>query len=439
MKLQHWALAAFVISLALTNSPGYGQGLTASRLGIGFNLGGQKIYGDGPFDSGIGFGMEVYGKYNINPRFFVRAAVGYGELSDDILIFGDADFSTDLINLDVQGGLNLITEGNVIPYGYVGLGGFYFNYHGSQNILKGRFLGGYGDGAFMLGGGFEIRVNPNIALDLHTDYRFTTGDDLDGYNQGKSNDGYYNFRAGITYYLNSVGFGGAKSGLQLTEKSPIDEISNEGPNESPDDELTALIEGLDNYGETADANMAVEEYIKLKSRVDQLNDAIRQKELEIEELKSQLTVRKEKIANLEKNLKQRSGALASSLNADISDFAASYEQALQNYYSREFDAAIYLFNSLLETSPTHKLASNCQYWLGECYFGKGDYAQAVESFQRVLAFDESFKRDDALLMMGRSYIKLGDKQTARQMFDQLMNDYPDSEFFQKAQQYASGL
>lgn len=439
MKFQLFVVAALVISLTLTNATSFGQGLTASRLGVGFNLGGQKIYCDGGLGSGIGFGMEIYGKYNINPRFFARAAVGYGELSDGTLIFGNADFSTDLVTLDVKGGINLITEGSVIPYAYVGLGGFYFNYHGPNNILKGRFLGGYGDASYMLGGGFEVRLNPNIALDFHTDYRFTTGDDLDGITQGKSNDGYLNFRTGLTYYLNSSGFGGSRSGVQLSEKSPLDEISDEGSGDSPDQELNALIEGLDNYGEASDANMAMEEYVKLKSRVDQLSDAIRQKEYEIEELKSQLVIRKEKISDLEKNLKQRSGALATSLNADISDFAASYEQALQNYYSKEFDAAIYLFNMLLETSPTHKLISNCQYWLGECYFGQGDYAQSVESFQKVLAYDESFKRDDALLMMGRSYIKLGDKQTARQMFDQLMNDYPDSEFFQKAQQYASGL
>jgi len=439
MKFQLFVVAALVISLALTNSPSYGQGLTASRLAVGVAVGGQKIYCDGAVGSGIGGGIDIYGKYNISPRFFTRLAIGYGELSDGTLIFGTSEFSTDLVTLDVKGGVNLLTEGNVIPYAYVGAGGFYFHYDGPNPNLKGRFLGGYGDASFMLGGGFEIRLNPNMALDFHTDYRFTTGDDLDGINQGKGNDGYLNFRTGITYYLDSSPFSGSSSSLQLSEKSPLDEISGEGFGDSPDDELNALIEGLDSYGAASDANMAMEEYVKLKSRVDQLGDAIRQKELEIEELKSQLMIRKEKISDLENNLKKRSGALASSLSADLSDFSSSYEQALQHYYSREFDAAIYMFSMLLETSPTHKLISNCQYWIGESYFGQGDFAQAVDAFQRVLAYDESFKRDDALLMMGRSYIKLGDKQTARQMFDQLMTDFPDSEYYQKARQYASGL
>ncbi|MDZ7265405.1 MAG: tetratricopeptide repeat protein, partial [candidate division KSB1 bacterium] len=154
---------------------------------------------------------------------------------------------------------------------------------------------------------------------------------------------------------------------------------------------------------------------------------------------TQLTVRKEKIAQLENNLRKRGGSLETSLNADLSDFSASYEQALQHYYSHEFEAAIYLFNSLLETSPTHRLASNCQYWLGECYFGQGDYSQALDAFKRVMAYDQSFKRDDALLMMGRSYIKLDQRELAKQMFDKLMSEYPDSEYFQKAQQYAESI
>ena len=64
---------------------------------------------------------------------------------------------------------------------------------------------------------------------------------------------------------------------------------------------------------------------------------------------------------------------------------------------------------------------------------------ALEAFQKVLAYEESFKKDDALLMMGRCYIFLGDKPTALSMFDRLMSEFPDSEYYQKAQKYANGL
>lgn len=414
------------------------QILSAGRLGLGFNAGVQKIYCEDP--SGFGLGMEGYARYKINPRFFTTIAFGYGELRQKtFIIWNDSNYSTDLITLDIKGAVNLVTEGIFIPYAYLGLGVFHFSYHGAgEKLLPGHYLGGYFDASFILGGGIETRINPNVSLDLYADYRFTTGDDLNNKRVG-ARDGYLNIRAGVTYYLARSGAGGKGSGVQLTDGSPIQEISGEGGNESPDDDLNSLLEGMDSYNETADANLNMEEYIKLKSRVDQLNDAIHQKEYEIEDLKNQLAIRKEKIAELEKNLRTRSGALSSSLDVDLSDFATSYEKALQHYYSREFDAAIYLFSMLLETSPTHRLASNCQYWLGECYFGQGDYSMGLEAFQKVLAYEESFKKDDALLMMGRCYIFLGDKQTALTMFDRLMSEFPDSEYYQKAQQYANGL
>jgi len=413
------------------------QMLSASRLGLGFNVGVQKIYCEEP--SGFGFGMEGYVRYKINPRFFTNIAFGYGELSDGTFLYDVRSYSTDLITLDVKGAANLITEGNFIPYGYLGLGVFHFSYHGAgEKLLPGRYLGGYFDASFIIGGGIEIKINPSLALDTYLDYRFTTGDDLNNKYIG-AKDGYLNIRAGFTYYLSRFGTAGKSSRAKLTDGSPIEAIAGEGAGESPDTELNSLLEGMDSYGEAADANLTMEEYIRLKSRVDQLNDAIRQKEYEIDELKTQLEIRKEKIVELEKNLRKRGAALASSLDVDLSDFSSGYEKALQHYYSREFDAAIYLFSMLLETSPTHRLASNCQYWLGECYFGQNDYAMALEAFKKVLAYEESFKKDDALLMMGRCYIFLGDKQTASSMFDQLMSEFPDSEYFQKAQKYANGL
>lgn len=417
-----------VAMLLFVFSSGWAQILNTSRLGLGFNIGGQKIYCEHPH-TGFGFGAELYAKYKISPKFFATGSLGYGELSDGTSLYDQNSFTTDLINLDVRGGMNLLMEGTYLPYVYAGLGAFNFKYSGFSE----RFF----DGALFVGGGVEARINPMIALDFSMDYRYTTGDDLNGY-AANANDGYLNIRSGITYYLSPQFSGGGESDVNISERAPIEEI--EGTNESsPDEELNALVEGLDNYEDASESNMAMEEYIKLKSRVDQLNDAIRQKELEIEELKAQLSLRKEKVTELETNLRERGGALAASLNVDLNDFATSYEQALQHFYAREYDAAIYLFSILMETSATHKLASNCQYWLGECYFGQGDYANAVNAFQKVLPYENSYKKDDALLMLGRTYIKMGDRTSAKQMFDELIYNYPDSEYIEKAQQYASGL
>jgi tol-pal system protein YbgF len=162
---------------------------------------------------------------------------------------------------------------------------------------------------------------------------------------------------------------------------------------------------------------------------------IQQKELEIEDLHFQLSSRNERINQLEQTMKNRGSRLSTAFSIDDTEITTNYEQALESYYAREYDAAIYVFNSILETNPNHRLAGNCQYWIGECYFGKKHYDSAVDAFKNVFKYNESAKKDDALVMMGRSYLELGDKEMAIESFTLLMQNYPNSEFFKKAEEY----
>jgi tol-pal system protein YbgF len=432
------------ILLVLVSSGLYAQFLSASRTGIGFNLGGARVYGgyrnvDGdPVKTGFGGALEFYGKYAISPRMFLVGSLGYQELSDGTVVFdNEATFSTGVLNFDLKAGVNLLTEGKFIPYAYGGLGAIMFK----QDHLGG-LPGTYFDPAFFFGGGFETKFSPQLSLNATVDYRFTGSDDLDPESyDGSAKDGYLTVRTGLTYYLEPTRFGLGNE-IEISEKTPIDELDMAelpGFGEEGDagtDDLNALIEGIDNYDEASGTEAEMGEYAGLKSRVEELNDAIGQKELEVEDLKSQLDYRKDKIAELQgRNVITGSGKRPA-FSGDISDISASYNEALQTFYTRDYGTAIQQFNLLLETSPLHKLASNCQYWIGESYFGKRDYVNASQAFEQVLTFEKSHKKDDALLMLGRCYINMGDKPLAVQMFEQLMNSFPDSEYYEKAQKYA---
>jgi len=442
MKRKTFSLILTVLVLTVTTTL-HSQFLSASRTGVGINTGVAKIYGGlknfqgDPVQTGFAGAMEGYARYAISPRFFLVGALGYSELSDgSFIVDPKATFSTDVVNLDLKAAVNLLTNSRFTPFGYVGLGAIWFK-QDHANALPGSYF----DPAYFFGGGIETKISPQLGLNATVDYRFTGSDDLDpeAY-KGSAKDGYLTIRTGLTYYLEPARFGLGKE-IEVSEKNPIDELdstelSGAGEKgEANSDELSALIEGIDNYGEASDSNLKMDEYVNLKSKAEKLNDAVKQKELEIEELKSQLSVRKNKIADLH----GRPGVSSSIITDDYSDINASYNEALQSFYSRDYDTAIQQFNLLLETSPENKLASNCQYWIGECYFGKRNYASAAEALDKVLSYQKSNKKDDALLMLGRCYIKLGDKQLAIQMFNQLMNGYPDSEYFEKAQRYASRI
>jgi tetratricopeptide (TPR) repeat protein len=85
-----------------------------------------------------------------------------------------------------------------------------------------------------------------------------------------------------------------------------------------------------------------------------------------------------------------------------SRISVAYKDALGRYYHRRYQEAVDIFKWLLQQYPTDKLASNCLYWSGECYFGMGKYNKAYVSFKQVTTYADSVKRQDAIVMMRRS-------------------------------------
>lgn len=177
---------------------------------------------------------------------------------------------------------------------------------------------------------------------------------------------------------------------------------------------------------------------KLKSEIEDLEQQLSNKESEIDNLKSEIALKDERISELESNIgtnlqpERYSGAVAT-------DFQADYQNALSEYHNRNYKQAINMFESLLMRSSTNSLSDNCQYWIGECYYGLSKYNQAIVEFTKVFSFNNSNKVDDAQLKLGLCYWKLGDREKAREEFERLISDYPKSEYIEKAEYFLSQL
>ena len=75
--------------------------------------------------------------------------------------------------------------------------------------------------------------------------------------------------------------------------------------------------------------------------------------------------------------------------------------------------------------PSHELADNAQYWLGECFYHRKDYSMALREFRRVVEkFPRGNKVPDALLKLGFSYLALGSTRPGREALTELVRSYP---------------
>jgi len=84
-----------------------------------------------------------------------------------------------------------------------------------------------------------------------------------------------------------------------------------------------------------------------------------------------------------------------------------YQHALELYEAGKHDEAEDQFLLLLEEDDSNSLSDNCQYWIGECQYAKGEYDDAYVEFDKVHNFKNSNKVADAEIMMEKCRRRTG--------------------------------
>ena len=104
-----------------------------------------------------------------------------------------------------------------------------------------------------------------------------------------------------------------------------------------------------------------------------------------------------------------------------------YERLLNLFRDGKFEEARHGFSAFLSEYPNSDLAPNARYWLGESYYGKKEFKQAIDSYDRVeLDYPQSEKVPAAILKKGYAYLALKDKKRASSAFKQVVTLYPKS-------------
>jgi tol-pal system protein YbgF len=117
-----------------------------------------------------------------------------------------------------------------------------------------------------------------------------------------------------------------------------------------------------------------------------------------------------------------------------------YERLLALFRDGDLDGARQGFAVFLRDYPNSDLSPNARYWLGESHYGKKDYRQAIDSYDRVeLDFPRSEKVPAAMLKKGYAYLAMKDKKRASLAFKQVVTLYPRSPEAGKASDKLSQL
>lgn len=203
-----------------------------------------------------------------------------------------------------------------------------------------------------------------------------------------------------------------------------------------------LLEGTESLSKEAVQSTAVAEQQKYETRIAKLEEELKSKNREINALKSELSAKEAQIDNLSRQSQmpapvRGTSTVVSAISPE--EYETRYQQARNAFESRNYETAIQYFESLLAASTNHPLASNAQYWIGECYYALKQYDAAIIAFEKVLTFPKTNKNVDAQFKIGLCYARKGNKEKAAEEFERLNNNYPGHRFQSRVNDILSRL
>ncbi len=109
-----------------------------------------------------------------------------------------------------------------------------------------------------------------------------------------------------------------------------------------------------------------------------------------------------------------------------------YDEAFKKLQEGDYAGAERGFRTFVQRNPQNKLAGNAQYWLGETYYARRDYQNAMTAFaEGYKVYKTSQKGPDNLLKLGITMAALNRKSDACAVFARFTQDYPRATDLQK--------
>jgi TolA-binding protein len=221
-----------------------------------------------------------------------------------------------------------------------------------------------------------------------------------------------------------------------------------------DDKYIAVRNSLDSLKDNFNNQIEVEEdnnqvdlintMIRLKNKVKILEDRAFYTDSLYFEIVNDLVQIENKIISLTTSYKEMiqlktSGSIKELPSISDEEYTARYIESLSFYQNGEWNKSLDGFTYLIAVNSSHDLADNCQYWVGEVYYGLKDYMRSISEFEKVFLFPGTNKADDAQYKLGLCYLNINNKTRAFEEFTKVTDYYSNSEYYKKAKQYTKQL
>lgn len=112
--------------------------------------------------------------------------------------------------------------------------------------------------------------------------------------------------------------------------------------------------------------------------------------------------------------------------------AVSLSEALVAYLGGEYAELIVVCGRIDDTTLSRTQAAQISYWCADAHFRQGNFDEALLSLGTE-AIDGHELKDDAIILRGLIYVKLGEPELARNQFETILSHYPTSAYYRLAE------
>lgn len=211
---------------------------------------------------------------------------------------------------------------------------------------------------------------------------------------------------------------------KVKEGNPAKEQALDAVRNSQAD-LLGQISSLQSELRTLRGQIEEEKHLREKAQSEQGGLASYKKDTD-----EKLAILAREMSGQEQRITQLEGAAknAQAPKSEASSPEQTYDKAYNLYKDEKYAEARTLFKEFLKNSPTHELAGNARFWIGETQFKEKDYESAILSYEEVLKnFPKNRKAPSAMYKQGLAFLEMKETRVGTAVLRELVQKYPDSE------------
>ena len=112
-----------------------------------------------------------------------------------------------------------------------------------------------------------------------------------------------------------------------------------------------------------------------------------------------------------------------------------FSSALSDFTAGQWTLCIQGFDTYLKSYARNDAADDAQWYIGECYYSDGKFAEAVDAYNRVItSYPKGDRVPDAYYKLGLALNSMKQTDRARDAWETLMKQFPDHETARLAKQ-----